>query len=168
MTKINGIKIEKLLNLRAAVKKNLGNNKKTWPAKTKWLGGTASVTKVRDFEVRVDDPEERGGSNTAPNPAETLLAALGSCIIIDYVCTAALEGINIEELEVDIKGETDPEGFFGLSDKKGFQRITCSVSLRSDAGKAKLEKLHKHVVETSPIGNTIQRKVPVSFELDIK
>ncbi len=56
----------------------------TYKAQTKWLEGTKAETKIREFKVIVDEPLELKGTNTAPNPVELLLTALGGCVALTY------------------------------------------------------------------------------------
>jgi hypothetical protein len=41
--------------------------------------GVNSTVAIRQFSVGVDEPPGLGGQDTAPNPVEYILAALGSC-----------------------------------------------------------------------------------------
>ncbi len=52
-----------------------------------------------------------------PNPVEYLLTALLSCLTTTMVYHAALRGIHIEELESEVEGDLDLQGFFGLPQK---------------------------------------------------
>ena len=54
---------------------------RTYKAQTKWIEGTKVETKIREFKVGIDEPLELRGTNTAPNPVEMLLAALGGCVL---------------------------------------------------------------------------------------
>lgn len=161
----NGIDVEKLELRRKLLAENPSLGKKAPSALTKWLGGTKSVTKIRDFEILVDEPAELGGTNAAPTPTETLLASLGSCLVVGYAANAAVLGVDIKDLEVELQGSTDQSGFFGLSDNRGYLKINVRVRMSSTASEEELRKLHSIVLETSPVGNTLLKKNSVNVEL---
>lgn len=55
-----------------------------------------------EFELWADEPEDEGGANSAPNPFQYLLAALGSCTSITVRMYAARKGWDLQSLVVDI------------------------------------------------------------------
>jgi uncharacterized OsmC-like protein len=57
---------------------------RAYKAQTKWIEGSKTETKIRDFKISIDESLEFKGTNTAPNPVELLLAALGGCVILTY------------------------------------------------------------------------------------
>lgn len=166
MAAINGIEVDKLVNVKEAVNEKPALGKKNPTAKTIWLGGMKSVTRIRDFEVTVDEPLEIGGKNTAQTPTETLLASLGSCLAVGYAVNAAMMGINIEKMEIDVEGDTDMRGFFGIrEDKRGYLALKAKVHIKSNAGEEELKRLHDLCFSTSPVGNTLATARPLSVEI---
>ncbi|MBP2335500.1 putative OsmC-like protein [Saccharothrix coeruleofusca] len=113
-----------------------------------------------------DEPAALGGGDTAPNPVEQLLSALGNCLAVGYAANATAAGIAIDRLTVDLRGEVDLRVFLGLAEgHAGFDSITARVRLDSAAPRADLEALHRKVVATSPVGHTLRDAVPVRVEL---
>jgi uncharacterized OsmC-like protein len=53
--------------------------------------------------VEGDEPISYLGSNIVPNPVETILAALGSCLAIGFAYNAAARGINLESLDISLE-----------------------------------------------------------------
>src|SRR5262244_2505662 len=53
-------------------------------------------------EFTVDEPEALGGANSAANPVEYALAALGSCQAITYRVWAAQLGLRLDKVEISI------------------------------------------------------------------
>jgi uncharacterized OsmC-like protein len=49
-----------------------------------------------------DEPAGLGGADTAPNPVEQLLAALGNCLAVGYAANASVAGSRLDELAVDL------------------------------------------------------------------
>jgi uncharacterized OsmC-like protein len=111
-----------------------------------------------------DEPQLLAGGNSAPNPVEYLLAALGSCLAVGYAASAAARDIELRSLEIELlSGTIDLQVFLGLAEgHAGYERIDATARVDSDAGDAALQALHEHVVRTSPVGNTIER--PIEFD----
>ena len=65
---------------------------------------------VRDAEITIDEPEERGGTNLGPSPTETMLAALIGCTNIITHKIAAKNGIQIDVMSVDVEATLDGRG----------------------------------------------------------
>ncbi|GBE02477.1 OsmC-like protein [bacterium BMS3Bbin06] len=155
MAIVNGIDLDLWQGAINAVKDDPGAGGKTVMVETKWLGGTMSesiVGQSGEFVVRSDEPTALGGGNAAPTPVQITLSALGSCLVIGLAANAALMGIEIENMRLAIEGKLDIRGFFGLSEevRPGLQSIKCTIYLKSDAPKERLEALRKHVKKTSP------------------
>jgi uncharacterized OsmC-like protein len=113
-----------------------------------------------------DEPETLGGDNTAPNPVEQLLGALGNCLAVGYAANATVAGIRIKSLTLNLEGNIDLQTFLGLAESNaGFEAIRVKVYLDADATPEAIRKLHEKVVKTSPVGHTLSRAVPLNVEL---
>lgn len=137
----------------------------TWSASVRWKGGFRSESEIRGFgPIPSDEPVGLGGSDSAPNPVEQLLAALGNCLAVGYAANATASGITINDLTIDVDGDVNLKTFLGLDAEgnAGFQGIRVSVNLDSDADAHQLEALHRTVIATSPVGHTLQRPIPVA------
>jgi uncharacterized OsmC-like protein len=132
-----------------------------------WRGGFRNEITVRDLPPSyADEPEFLGGTNTAPNPVEQVLGALGSCLAIGYAAGAVARGITIEDLRIDLSGNIDLPVFFGLkAGHAGYERIDAKVFLKTDAPADALDALHADVFRTSPVGNTLERPAALTVEL---
>jgi uncharacterized OsmC-like protein len=174
MPVINGLETEKLLDIVQSVKKNWETGKTVWTASAKWLGGFRVETGSRGFRLLADEPDMLAGTNTAANPVELVLQAYGACLAIGYAMNAAVRGIRIHDLRIDVEGEIDLPGFLGLEPPEnlnmdrlpGYKNVTARVKIKADADKETLKELHDHVVRTSPVGITISRPVKIETELE--
>ena len=118
----------------------------------------------------MDEPSALGGSDTAPNMVEMVLGAYGCCLTTGYVMNAALQGIELEEVEIDVEGDLDLNGFFGLSAEAwpGYTDVRARVHLTAPkATTEQLQALHAVVTKTSPVGCILERPVRVLAELDL-
>ncbi|MEA2607308.1 MAG: hypothetical protein QOI00_2065 [Chloroflexota bacterium] len=139
----------------------------TFRAEVRWQGGFRNEIVVRDLPPSyADEPEVLGGTNTAANPVEQILGALGSCLSIGYTAGAVARGITIEDLRIDLTGTIDLPVFFGLkAGHAGYEQIEARVFLKTDAPKVEVDALHADVFRTSPVGNTLERPAALRVHL---
>lgn len=126
------------------------------------------VTVVRDDEVRAAAQVrqhtfsvniKRGGGEAGPNAAETLLVALGTCLLTNIQTLAAKMRIDLQDVRVKVEGlrRDIPPGLVG---------IHYTLSLTSDAPLDRLEYLHRKAVEWGTVANTLMHGVAVDGELE--
>lgn len=165
---VNGIDVDKLTALIDAVKADPSKGQVEFTSKTQWVDGAHSKTKIRGFALEADEPQGLIGSDKAPNAVELVLASLGSCLIVGFAYNAAAMGINIRSLEIDIEGNLDLRGFLGISDsiRPGYQKITATCRIDSDASRGRLEELCSHVRRTSPVGDIVGNAEPLEIVLE--
>ena len=125
---------------------------------------------IRGFTVPIDEPRELGGNDTAPNPVELLLAALGGCQEIVYRAFAAVLGIEIERIEVHAKGHLDLHGFLGLNAKvpAGFSEISFTTRIVSPASEEAIAQLAALVELHCPVQDTLTRAIPVKGKVELQ
>lgn len=175
MALINGLETEKLLSVVNTVKQNWENGRTVWKASTSWRGGFKVETCSREFTLLADEPEMLCGTNTAANPVEMVLQAYGACLTIGYAMNAAVRGIKINDINIDLEGEIDLPGFLGLEPPEslhmdklpGFKNITARVKIKAEADEKTLQELHQHVFGTSPVGVTLSRPVKIESILEV-
>ena len=139
----------------------------TFHSKSELVEGFRSDVTIRDHHVVVDEPPQLGGGDAGPNPIELLLAALGACQEITYKAYATAMGIDIERVSVELKGDIDLRGFFGVDEtvRAGYQKIRGKVHIESCASREALEKLKAAVDAHCPLLDMLTTPVPISLEL---
>lgn len=164
---LNGVPVSACLSLVQAVQDDAEKGQTEWRATTQWKGGFECESQIRQHTVQMNEPEALGGTDTAPNMVEMVLAAYGSCLTVGYTLNAAVRGIKVNDLRVDVVGDLDLAGFFGISDEvsPGFSKIRADVHLDADATPEQLEDLHNHVLKTSPVGSILNEALSVSTRL---
>lgn len=164
---LNGVPVTDCLGLINAVASDPQAGQTKWKSITHWRGGFQCESEIRGHFVSMDEPELLGGTNTAPNMVETVLAAYGSCLTVGYTMNASLRGIEISSLSIEVEGDLDLAGFFGLSEQvlPGFSGVRAIVHLEADASPEDLEDLHNHVLRTSPVGSILTNALPLKTEL---
>ncbi|HEX7445109.1 MAG TPA: OsmC family protein [Methanothrix sp.] len=164
----NGVDVDKLKEITNAMKADPVKAQVKFQAETKWVNCAHSKTKIRNFTLEGDEPISYLGSNRVPNPVETILAALGSCLAIGFAYNAAARGINLESLDISLEGNLDLQGFLGISDsvRPGYQNIEIACKVKSDASHDKLKELFEHVQRTSPVLDIIRNAEPITIIIE--
>ena len=167
-----GFNLGQLQGLIGAVKATPSAGKTVWKADTEWKKGDGfrSQARIRDFKVPMDEPPPLGGSNTAPNMVEMVLAAYGCCLTTGYVMNASLRGIELEDVKIELDADLDLQGFFNLAEgiSPGYTDVRAKVHLVAPkASRGDLQALHDHVSRTSPVGCILSKPVKVSAELQL-
>lgn len=124
----------------------------------------------RHFEFAFDEPHDLGGSDSAPNPVEYLLAALGACQAITYKAVASLKGIQLDKVNIKTTGDLDLQGFLGVNKevRPGLQRVSFETSLYSEEDPEKLKRLAKQVESLCPVLDILANPVPVEGKLTVQ
>ena len=101
----------------------------------------------------VDEPPGLLGDDTAPNPSEASLAALGSCLAVGLHANAVHLGWNVKKLELYLEGDLNITAVWGTGDsvtsRVGFTDMRVKVDMECDAPKAEVDALIDHVVSTN-------------------
>ena len=132
--------------------------------------GLCSEVRLRDHTITVDEPESLGGTDAGPNPVELILAALGTCQEITYRAYATALGIPLERVSVQLHGEIDLRGFFGVDNtvRPGYHRIHGTVTLESNASQEQLQQLQAAVNAHCPVLDILSNPVDVELAIDIR
>lgn len=161
---------DQLQGLIAAIQEKPERGQTLWQAKTHWHGGFRSEAEIRGFTIPMDEPSALGGSNTAPNMVEVVLGAYGCCLTTGYVANAAMRGIDLQDVQIELEGDLDLRAFLGLIDPEevtpGYSQVRATVHLDAPtASPEQLAELHSSVVRTSPVGSILARPLQVNVEL---
>ncbi|MBN3525136.1 OsmC family protein [Paenibacillus apiarius] len=122
--------------------------------------GMVVKAKSRNFEITVDEPKNLGGTDTAMNPVELVLCALGACQSIVARAYAPKFKIKLEEFWVEVEGDLDTDGFMNKSDvRRGYSDIRYNIHIKSDASREQVEEFVQFIERTCPVGDTINNPV---------
>jgi uncharacterized OsmC-like protein len=170
---LNGWNLEAMTEAIDGLKEHPEAGKVTWRDRVTWDTGFGLDVRTermiqldqaitRPFTLRGDHPPELLGQNTGPTAVEVLMAALGACMTGTFAAQATARGVTIESLEVDMEGENDLNGFFGLkpvSPKLSDVKLTFHVE--SDADSETLEEILEAAQSLSPVFNSVTEPVEV-------
>ena len=175
---LNGWKLDEFQETVATVEENPEAGKLTWRCHASWDAGfgldvrTDEIEQLgqvmkRKFTLRGDHPPELLGQNTGPTAVETLLAALGSCIAGTYAAHATARGVRIDELEVELEGMIDLNGFLQLAPARaGLQGIKATLRVAADAEDAELEEIRRVMTQASPVYDSVANPVQIESSVE--
>lgn len=180
-TIVNGINVTALRQAIADIESNPDAGQTTWKVTSRWEGGTRTDHFVdgvdiggqkidRQFQIQIDEPCELCGTNEFANPQEYLLAATNACMMVGYSTVAAVMGVQLTKLELEMSGDIDLRGFLDIdrSVPPGYERIHYTVRLAGDGTKAQFEKMHEVVQRTSPNYYNISSPIDLTSDLVVE
>jgi len=131
--------------------------------------GTTCQVEHKHWNFKVDIGKSEGGNDAGPGPGILERGALGSCLAIAYSQRAAILGIPITRLEIDVESEFDARGMLYLSDDPpGFESLRYKVYIESPAPEEKIRDLIEEADKHSPVLDDFRRALPVESEITIK
>ena len=84
----------------------------------------------------VDEPPGLLGDDTAPNPSEASLAALGSCLAVGLHANAVHRGWTVNKLELELEGDLNITAVWGTGDVSekpvGFTDVRVKVDMECE------------------------------------
>ena len=130
-----------------------------------YYGAKQEMVRPEPFVLDADEPPVLLGKDLGSNPVEHQLRALAGCMMTTMVYHAAIRGIKIDELEMDLEGDLDLRGFLGISDqvRKGYEGIRVRFKVKTD--EQNLDRL-KALSKLSPVYDvtTSGTKVDIAIE----
>jgi len=97
------------------------------------------------------------------------LASLGACQEIIYSAFAAIHGIKLDSVKVEVKGNINLQGLFGLDKNAsaGFTDISYETTIQSSASESEIKNLIELVENHCPVLDTLQRPIPITGKVNI-
>lgn len=142
---------------------------RTLKCKTIAEGRFRHLNMIRNLPAHViDEPPGLLGDDTAPNPSEAVLAALGSCLAVGIHANAVARNITVRSLALELEADINITAVWGTGDTSpkpvGFEAIRVKVHLDADAPKEALDELVAHAGTWSPVANTMTKPVALSID----
>ncbi len=152
-----------------AVKLRPGIGKLTGRTKVRLPTGTKCEIDAGDWKFTCDVAESSGGTNEGPDPGPFGRGALGACLAIGYRTQAAIEGIDLGKIEVEVEADLDAAGYYGVADvAPGYLAVRCNVAVESQASEEEIRKVLDAAEKHSPWLDNFKRGVAVERNLKIK
>lgn len=155
--------IKTMEKTKAHIAENPADGQGAFESVTEWQDGAVAMTRARSFTLKTDEPTPLGGTDSAIDPMELLLASLGTCLTIGWVTHANQRGIDFRDLKIKVKAPYDLRGYLGLDDKvrPGFMNLEYTVEVDSDADPAVLEEIKAASEAGSPMFDNILNGTPI-------
>ena len=161
---LNGIDVEDLRDYIASAATDATVAERDPVVVARWLGADrAEVT------VSPDNAPVLIGGDGEPNSMRMVLAALAACDVDVVANRAALLGVEIEDLTVEVRGHFNVRRYLGLEAPQGpgYDRIAYAVRLKTKGATAdQLADLRRACEQGSPVGDTLTRSVTLSLAFE--
>jgi uncharacterized OsmC-like protein len=180
-TTVNGIDVAALKQAIADIEANPDAAQTRWTVTSRWQGGTRTDHEVngveiggktidRRFQIQIDEPCELCGTNQFANPQEYLMAATNACMMVGYATVAAVMGVRLTKLELEMSGEIDLRGFLDVDRTvpPGYERMHYTVRIAGNGTQEQFEKMHEVVQRSSPNYYNISRPIKLTSDLVIE
>jgi uncharacterized OsmC-like protein len=146
--------------------------RKTFKAQTVWNNATSVTLKAANNEILVncgcENPFVCGRDpNRAFNPLEVALGSLGTCMTVAYAAFAAVMGITVRDLRVEIEGDLDVGPLYHVEDRSpfGFSQLRMNVYIDSNATGEQLKELDELAQRKSPVMDLVTRPKPIETRI---
>ena len=161
MAVINGVDVDKIKQTQDQVKKDPALADREPKMEAHWLGGSATRIEFGDVSSYI------GGDGNL-NAMQTLLAALAACDIDLVAMHAALIGLSIDGLWIEVSGHFNTQAYFGVENApgSGYDRIAYTVHLKAPkATPEQIKYLKDRCERSSPIGDSLGKSIPLTLEI---
>lgn len=117
--------------------------------------GFAGQYRTAYGDVGFDEPEEVGGTGTAPSPVDHLLGALGSCLSLSVRQLAERDGVEIGRIACDVSGTpaTGP-----------LREVHVELGVESDAEDVDIETTVEKAERACYVARSLSDDLPVSID----
>jgi len=161
---INGIDVDGLRDYIESCRLDSSKADRNPVVSARWVGGTrAEVTSSLG-----GPPVYMGGADD-PSALGMLLRSLAACDVEVVANKAALLGVEIEDLVIEARGYANVQPYLGLHAEAGpgYQTISYTIRLKTrGATPDQLDAIRRACEEGSPVGDTIERRVPLELQFE--
>ena len=114
--------------------------------------------RIRDFQILSDSPMNFAGHELGPTSPELLLGVLGSCIVHTYIVQAAMLGIDLDGVVVEVTADIDLRA--GHPDFEGVPAAPSNIQYTAHvaADVENLDELNGNVRRNCPVMNLLEQK----------
>lgn len=123
--------------------------------------------RVRGHVLRIDQPREFGGEDTAATPPETFAFSLGACFVAAARYIAWLEKLEVKNVRATVRGVLDYGRAMGLSEgRAGFPGFTLQAGFDAPWSEAEKAAFLARVLERCPVCDNVRGLTPLRVELE--
>jgi uncharacterized OsmC-like protein len=118
--------------------------------------GNYVILKTDNHTHSIKIPPKKSGYGSSVNGGELLFLALAACYCNDLYREAGKQGIIVESVEVEVKGDFD-------SESRPASNIIYSAVVKANAKRDKIIELMNLTDKVTEIQNTLRTGVPVTL-----
>ncbi len=120
-------------------------------------------------KATTDMPEPMGGGGAGSNPGWLLRAGMASCAATAIAMRAAILGIQLRTLEVNVQSESDARGLVGIPDvATALGNMRMAIKIGADGiDEATLRELAAWGEANSPVSCTLRDRPDVAVDVTI-
>ena len=111
---------------------------------------------ARQFQVNIDEPHKFSGDDTGMMPTELFLASIASCFCLALVYAAKNKKITLDDMSVEVLGETDINNFTFTS---------IIVKIISSLPQKNLEEIITLARKYCFVSNAVIRACPIEYKV---
>jgi uncharacterized OsmC-like protein len=163
-TELNGVDADELRAYIDSVKADRACADRDPTVIARWVGGTRA-----EVVSTAGGPPVYMGGDDDPSAMGMLLRALAACDVEVIVNRAALLGLEIEDLTIEAHGYFNVARYLGIEDTEGsgYQLASYTARLKTKgASPAQIADI-RSALAASPVGDTFERRIPVTFDLEV-
>lgn len=162
-TIINAIDVDELRGMQERLKSDRSVGNKQPKITATWLGGGSTEVVMGDRKMTIGGPGNL-------NAVGALLGSLGACDIDVILMHAALQGLVIENVRMEISGAFNTAGFYGAAQEgSGYEQIESKIFIKAPgATQEQLAHLQEQCELHSPVGDSLARTVPMKLSIELE
>jgi putative redox protein len=126
--------------------------------KVSWDGGVRFTADIRGHKVKVDQPRQGGGEDSAPGPLELLPASLGTCVAYFVQQFLATRGLDTTGLEVEV-------GVMGAPNPHRIGRFDLRITLPGGVPERYRDQIVR-VAETCTVHHTLTHQPEITVAVE--
>jgi len=116
-----------------------------------------SVISVRDVTTTIDEPIERGGTNLAPTPTETMMSSLIGCTNVIAKRIAHGMGVEMGEMKVALSADFNRLGTMLQEEVEvPFANIVMDIEVATNATPEQLEAIKSDLEKYCPVAKVMR------------
>ncbi len=122
-----------------------------------------------DATMTIDLPEAFGGGGATNSAGFHARAALGACLAQGYYVWAAVLGVQIDHLSIEIHADSDNRGFLGIDDSvvRSYSGVRYVVNIDSPAPRAKIEEVLDKSDDLDTVRDVFASAIPLEREIRV-
>jgi putative redox protein len=128
----------------------------TYRVDVRLLEDVRSEATMRQFSWNSDEPAERGGTDTAPNPLAYFISGLGFCQAVHFAGEAVRNNITLSSLENAVRGK------FDRGKSRRFLEFVYDLRIESPDPPEKIRAMVENAEKFCFVSNTLARSAKLT------